>query len=143
MLVRKRSLTFNIWIEGDAGRGAQEVGSCLVKYILGDNISDKVEELILWSDSCGGQSHNIKMVLLLKSVLEDSQTLKSIKLRFLVSGHSFLPNNSDFGDVECAIKVQNKLFSPADYFNVMKLCRKKHPIHVIEMEKIILKALKS
>lgn len=140
---KEKKSTFNIWIEGDAGRGAQEVGSCLRKYILGDNISDKVEELILWSDSCGGQNRNIKMVLLLKSVLEDSQTLKSIRLRFLVSGHSFLPNDSDFGDVECAIKVQNKLFSPADYFNVMKLCRKKHPIHVIEMEKIILKALKS
>lgn len=48
-----------------AGKGAQEVGSCLLKY-LGTHISDDVEELILWSDSCGGQNRNIKIVLMLK-----------------------------------------------------------------------------
>ncbi|CAH0552744.1 unnamed protein product [Brassicogethes aeneus] len=75
------------------------------------------------------------MVLLLKSILEHSVHLKSIRLRFLVSGHSFLPNDSDFGDVECAIKRQNKVFCPEDYINIMKTCKKKRPIDVHEIKK--------
>ncbi|CAG9773605.1 unnamed protein product [Ceutorhynchus assimilis] len=91
--------------------------------------------LILWSDSCGGQNRNIKMVLLLKCAVEVSTHLKSIELRFLVSGHSFLPNHSDFGDVECVLKRQTKMYSPEDYIQVMKSCRRKHPIEVVSMEK--------
>jgi hypothetical protein len=41
------------WVEGTAGRGAQEVGSCLLKHI-DQEIPDTVTELVLWSDCCGG-----------------------------------------------------------------------------------------
>ncbi|CAG9765894.1 unnamed protein product [Ceutorhynchus assimilis] len=126
--------TFNLWLEGQAGRGAQEVGSCLLLYIA-NNISKTVKNLILWSDSCGGQNRNIKMVLLLKCALEVSTHLESIELRFLVSGHSFLPNDSDFGDVECVLKRQTKMYSPEDYIQVMKSCRRQHPIEIVSMEK--------
>ncbi|KAF2886274.1 hypothetical protein ILUMI_19899, partial [Ignelater luminosus] len=85
--------TFNIWLEGHAGREAQEVGSCMRKYVV-NHISDKIQELILWSDSCGGQNRNIKIVLLLKSILEEKPTLEKIRLKFLVSGRSLLPNDS-------------------------------------------------
>lgn len=75
------------------------------------------------------------MVLLLKCALEVSTHLESIELRFLVSGHSFLPNDSDFGDVECALKRHTKMYSPEDYIEVMKSCRRKHPIEVVSMKK--------
>lgn len=71
-----------------AGKCAQEVGSCLLKY-LGTHISDDVEELILWSDSCGGQNRNIKIVLMLKAFLHSHPTLKKITQKFLIPGHSF------------------------------------------------------
>lgn len=54
----------NIWVEGEAGRGAQEVGSCLIKFIK-NHLRDGVEKLVLWSDCCGGQNRNIKIVLML------------------------------------------------------------------------------
>nr|CAI5856082.1 unnamed protein product [Callosobruchus analis] len=43
-----------IWKEGVAGRGAQEVGSCLKKFIA-THLKSGAEELILWSDKpfCG------------------------------------------------------------------------------------------
>lgn len=41
-----------LWKEGIAGRGAQEVGSCLKKFIE-LHLKQGVQELILWSDSCG------------------------------------------------------------------------------------------
>ncbi|KAK5640934.1 hypothetical protein RI129_009481 [Pyrocoelia pectoralis] len=124
----------NLWIEGQAGRGAQEVGSCIKKYVK-NNVPETVKRLILWSDSCGGQNRNIKIILMFKCVLEENPSLDSIQLKFLTSGHSFLPNDSDFGDIECALKRQQKLFSPEDYANVIKGCRKRNPIEVVFLEK--------
>ena len=107
---KQKKSTFNIWIEGKADRGSQEVGSCLRKYISRNSISKGVENLILWSDSCVGQNRNIQMVLLLKCIFEESSHLKSIRMGFLVSG-IFVPNDSNFGNVKCAIKKQNKILA--------------------------------
>jgi hypothetical protein len=112
-----------VWTENQAGRGAQEVGSCLLKHIADGNVSPNVTELILWADSCGGQNRNIKITLLLKSALENHPSLEKNYIRFLVSGHTFLPNESDFSDIECALKHQQRLYMPEDYMRVMSSCR--------------------
>ncbi|XP_037296660.1 uncharacterized protein LOC119189934 [Manduca sexta] len=104
----------NVWVEGEAGRGAQEVGSCLIQHIS-ERLDTKVKRLILWCDSCGGQNRNIKLTLMLKAMLNGHPTLDQINIRFLESGHSFLPNDSDFGKIECALKRQQRLYTPDDY----------------------------
>lgn len=101
------------WVEGMAGRGAQEVGSCLRKHIL-EKVSPETKRLRLWPDSCGGQNSNIKMVLMLKSVLEEHTGLETITQHFLVPGHTFLKNDSDFSDIECALKLQSRLYVAED-----------------------------
>lgn len=81
-----------------------------------DRLGDSgVKNLILWSDSCGGQNRNIKLTLMLKALLNDHPTLETIRLRFLESGHSFLPNDTDFGRIEYALKLQQRLYTPDDY----------------------------
>lgn len=70
-----------VWVEGEAGRGAQEVGSCLRKHILSDQFPT-VKNLILWSDSCGGQNRNIKIVLMMKAILEEHPTLEKNALNY-------------------------------------------------------------
>lgn len=121
-----------VWVENQAGRGAQEIGSCIMKHIEKE-IQSGITHLVLWSDSCGGQNRNIKMVLILKACLESHPTLEDIRLKFLVSGHSFLPNDADFSDIECALKHVQRLYLPSDYVAVMKSCRKKKPFLVTEM----------
>ncbi|XP_068084004.1 uncharacterized protein [Anabrus simplex] len=121
-----------VWLEGEAGGGSQEESSCLMKYLIEE--LPAVEEVILWSDSCGGQNRNIKMVLMLKAILEQHPTVKKITQRFLVPGHIFLPNDSDFGDIECALKLQQRLYTAEDYINVMKFCRKRNPLVVHRMK---------
>lgn len=102
----------NVWVEGEAGRGSQEVGSCLLKHVMEKLGDDRVKHLILWSDSRGGQNRNIKLTLMLKALLNDHITLQTIRLRFLESGYSFLPNDTDFGRIECALKLQQRLYTP-------------------------------
>lgn len=122
-----------VWCENEAGRGAQEVGSCLLKHIE-TQLAPEVQHLTLWSDSCGGQNRNIKMILLLKHILHRSTQLSDITLKFLCSGHSFLPNDADFSDIESALKHQQRLYLPTEYMNIMKTCRKKNPFVVTKMD---------
>lgn len=121
-----------IWAEGTAGRGAQEVGSCLNKFV---DLQEGIQDIRMWSDSCGGQNRNIKLCLMIKHILHNHPTLRRISLNFLVSGHSFLPNDSDFGDIEKALKFQQRLYIPQDYINVIKNCKKKNPFIVTAMTK--------
>lgn len=54
-------------------------------------------------------------------------------MRFLVSGHSFLPNDSHFSNVECAFEHKQRLYLPDDYIRVMEQCRKKNKFDVTRM----------
>lgn len=126
---------FNVWLEHEAGRGTQEVGSCLRKFV-NENVKAPVKKLVLWSDSCGGQNRSIKLVLILIHVLQNHSSLESISLKFLLSGHSFLPNDSHFGDVECALKTQQRLYSVDDYLEVMRTCRRKNKFIVNRMTRV-------
>ncbi|XP_050510421.1 uncharacterized protein LOC126887115 [Diabrotica virgifera virgifera] len=123
-----------IWTESMAGRGAQEVGSCLKKFV--DNyLAEGKEQLILWSDSCGGQNRNIKIVLMLKAVLETHRSLKTIYFKYLIPGHSFLPNDTDFGEVERSLKYQIRLYTLNEFKQVLENCSKKKKFVACEMTK--------
>lgn len=121
-----------IWKEGEAGRGGQEVGSCLKRFIE-LFLKQNTETLIMWSDSCGGQNRNIKVVLMLKFILSRHPTLKTIYFKYLVPGHSYLPNDSDFSDIEKALKLNQRIYTMQDYINIMKSCRRKNPLIITEM----------
>lgn len=66
----------------------------------------------------------------MKATLESHRLLQSISFRFLVSGHSFLKNDSDFSNIEKALKLQLRLYASQDYLNIMQSCRKKNPFIV-------------
>lgn len=122
---------FNIWTEDEASKGTQEVGSCLKSHI--EEITRPIKKLILWSDSCGGQNRSIKLILMLMYILHNHKTLESISMRYLQSGHSFLPNDSEFGEVETAVKRREKLYTDEHYMEVMRECRTKNVFEVKRM----------
>lgn len=73
---------------------------------------------------------------MLRHILSIHPSLKKITLKFLVSGHSFLPNDADFSDIEKALKYQQRIYTPEEYINVMKTCRKNkletHRMHKVD-----------
>ena len=95
--------------EGVSSRGAQEVASCLKDFVL-TKLPNDVKHLTAWSDSCGGQNRNIKVCAMWMHLLEKSQ-LESIDHKFLDSGHSYLPCDSDFGDIEKHAKRCEHVYS--------------------------------
>lgn len=81
------------WNESLAGRGSQEIASCLYKHFL-TFIPAGTLRIELFSDACAGQNRNIKMSVMLKKFFEYSRLeLVSIEQRFFVPGHSH--NNCD------------------------------------------------
>lgn len=72
---------------------------------------------------------------MLLHILHKHEILQKITLRFLHPGHTYLPNDSEFGDVECALKNQIRLHTAEDYISVIKNCRRKKKFIVTRLQK--------
>lgn len=120
------------WIEGTAKRGSNEVGSCLKKFI-NDECKDW-ENLILWSDCCGGQNRNVNITSFLISLVNDTSfKFQKIVHRFMWSGHSYLPNDSDFSFIEKKKNAALSISSANEYIYLIKSARKTRPFKVHQM----------
>ena len=125
----------HVWDETEGGRGSQEVASCICKHLKENAPSH--ENIILFSDSCTGQNRNIKLsLMLLKLVQDPAMAVETIDLKFLVSGHSFLPNDSEFGVIESSSKKCQNIFVPEDWFDLIKNAKRKKPrFNTIQMQR--------
>lgn len=128
-----------VWDEVTASRGSQEIGSCIRKHILSH--ANTAKHIIAYSDACGGQNRNFNQCLFWLKLIADTN-LEIIDHKFMVSGHSFLPNDRDFGQIEQYAKNRIK-FVPEDWYLIMKKCRSKNPFIVYEMKKEDFLSIKS
>lgn len=103
-----------MWHEGEAGKGSQEVLSCLLKYI--QCLPETVTHIDAFSDNCGGQNKNKNIVKFWTYIVQHSY-IKSVDHRFLVSGHSFMECDQDFALIEKAKRKLTHLFTPDDWIH--------------------------
>lgn len=121
------------WDETVASRGSQEVGSCILKHL---KKLRNHKHIIAYSDMCTGQNRNIKLALTwLKIVQSAENNADIIDHKFLLSGHSFLPNDSDFGVIEMALRKNNLMYVPQDYYETIKKCRKSNKFILTKMKR--------
>lgn len=119
------------WNESVASRGPQEIGSCIMHYV---KTKVKCKNLIMYSDQCGGQNRNIRMSIICNyMVMNSSYSVDHIDHKFLVSGHSFLPCDQDFGLIEKEKRFYKDIYTPADWGRVILSAKKKKPFHLIEI----------
>lgn len=79
-----------VWPETEGSRWSQEISSCLIKYIK--TYAKNCNKIITYSEFMYQTKKNIKTVLsLLKLVQSTEVRAESIEMKFLVSGHSYLP----------------------------------------------------
>ena len=124
----------HMWQEGIASRGSHEVGSCILAHLKEMNTS--ATKLIVYSDTCGGQNHNIYLTCMWLHIVSSSEyPFTSVDHKFMVSGHSYLPNDRDFGHVELARKKTTHIFIPEDWENLVKEARCKNAFHVKTMKR--------
>ena len=101
----------------------------------------------IYSDACGGQNRNIFLVCLwMHIVASDEYSFTEIDHKFMISGHSFLPNDRDFGQIEQSRKKVMQIYVPEDWENVVRQARRKNPFMVSRMKRedfVSLKPLKA
>ena len=125
----------HVWHEGVASRGAQEISSCITTFVQAVSRSEcKKTQLVMWSDSCGGQNRNIKMSLSLLKLVCTDIPFTTITQKFLESGHSFLPNDADFSDIEKRLKYHPDVYIPEHWYDIISEARTSKPFVVHEMK---------
>ena len=132
----------HMWHEGMASRGSNEVGSCILKHL--QEMNTDATHLITYSDCCGGQNRNIHLVCLWLHVVANPElSITTVDQKFMVPGHSYLPNDRDFGNIETAKRRQQQVYVPNDWFGLVRNARRKNPFSVCEMKTSDFLSLKS
>jgi hypothetical protein len=121
----------HIWDESIASRGSEEVGSCLFKYCQKKS-DEGVRKVTAYSDACGGQNRNSKVVLMWMHITQCTN-ITEINHKFMASGHSFMPSDSDFGVIENATNKATELYVPEQWCDIILKCNRKHPFTVVQM----------
>ena len=99
-----------------------------------EHMTTSATSLILYSDSCGGQNRNINLSCLwLYIVANPNYPFTTIDQKFMMVGHSYLPNDRDFGGIETAQRKQQNVFVPAEWQELVRTARSKNPFSVTEM----------
>ena len=120
-----------IWDETEGKRGSNEIGTSLFNYMK----STLAEEIVLFSDTCGGQNRNQYITALLQYVVQKHATVKTIEHIYMVQGHSHMEVDSMHSAIE-QTSAQLKIHIPYEWNVVASIARKK-PYNVYSLENII------
>lgn len=126
--------SFNyMWHEAVAGRGANEIASCLFKHLI-NNTPNNVTELTFYSDTCGGQNKNSHVSAMFLKIIQMLPSVNIINHKFLVPGHTHMECDVDHSLIEKQKKkIQVPIFHPHDWYQLVRSTGKKNKFKVIEM----------
>ena len=119
------------WPETLAKCGSDEVVSCL--HATFAQLPPEVTALRLYSDGCGGQNKNNNVMRYLFSLVYIGR-FRYIRHTFPVHGHSFLPNDWDFGRTEVKKQQNERIYTPSQWAEVIKQARQRKPFDVVEAD---------
>jgi hypothetical protein len=129
-----------MWHEAIAGRGSDEIATCIYDYIA--SLPSTVTDVHLFSDTCGGQNRNIQMSTALMRACQMIPNIERITQYMMESGHSQMECDSVHSTIERAIK-KVPIYSPLDYYATVRVARHNKPYEVKVMETTEFKNMKS
>lgn len=115
-----------MWHEGQASRGAQKILSCLFKFI--SQLPPTIKHIDAFNDNAGGQNKN-KHIIKFWSYVVSTTKIETVDHKFLVSGHSFMECDQDFGIIEKRKKKTSHVFIPNDWMNIVAQSSKTFLVH--------------
>lgn len=128
-----------VWHEGEADRGVNEIGSCVLKVIEEKALSAKEEpiDLIFYTDNCGGQQKNKFMIKLYQYAVQNFPKINSITHKFLVKGHTQNEGDCAHSLIEREVKRSLKaapIYTPEHFVTIIRSAKKTgRPYKVFEM----------
>lgn len=129
-----------VWDETNGNRGANEIGSCLLRYIehTSKNRSECDNlELVFFSDNCAGQQKNKYIISLYMYALKKYPNIRSICHKFLVTGHTQNEGDCAHSVIERQVKRYLKsspIYLPNEYTTLIRTAKKSgKPFQVMEL----------
>lgn len=118
--IAMKSPVFYTWLEHEAGRGVVEISSALTDFLKKTDFDTDTKHLRLFSDGCGGQNKNSHMVhaLILWLFNDAPKTIETVTMVFPVRGHSFMPADRIFGQIELQLRSHPYMKSPDKYYEI-------------------------
>ena len=120
-----------MWYEGVGQRGANNIFSCIYKFIF-EHYQNETKEFAFFSDNCMGQNKNKTIVAMYLNALWKLDI--SIFHYYMEKGHTQNESDSVHANIEKASKNVN-IYSPQQWFTVVRTAKRSNlPYKVIEME---------
>lgn len=111
-----------IWTESDRQRSSNEIVSAVFYTLKHFSFNQEIERVRLVADGCGGQNKNTTMVGMIQYWLQccSPPNVKTVELVFPIVGHSFLPPDRVFAQIEKKVKKCPTIIDPETYINIIK-----------------------
>ncbi|CAH1972312.1 unnamed protein product [Acanthoscelides obtectus] len=118
-----------MWNEVVGNRGASEIGSCLLLYII-SQVEQGIREFSFFSDNCSGQNRN-RFLYSLYSYLSQKYQIK-IKHTYLEKGHTQSEGDCVHSVIERAAR-NIPIYTPDQWYTVVRTAKRKDPYKVVEL----------
>nr|CAI5866084.1 unnamed protein product [Callosobruchus analis] len=130
-----------VWHEGHAHRGADEIGTCVLKYLELINSSAELQgseiDVVFYSGNCGGQQKNRFVLAAYLYAISHFKYIRSITHKYLITGHSQNEGDSAQSVIERQITRHLKssaIYTPEQYYILIRTAKKTgKPYKVTEM----------
>jgi hypothetical protein len=110
-----------MWTEVEGKRGSNEVASSIQAFLNTLDLTS-YDEIRTFSDGCGGQNRNRTVVSLIMHTCSSTPITKWTHC-YLETGHSYLPNDTDFGKIEKSKSSQIGIYSFDQWVDLVKRCK--------------------
>lgn len=117
-----RNVNCYYWDESNGKRGANEIATILNKYIHTVDERGTVKNLLLYCDCCPGQNRNRIIMAMLHTTLQTCNNIKTIQMNFLLTGHTYMPVDSNHAVIERNLK-NTIIYAPSQWYTVFTIAR--------------------
>ncbi|KAJ8915389.1 hypothetical protein NQ315_008276 [Exocentrus adspersus] len=124
-----------VWHEGEGGKGATEVGSCLLRYLeeKANQVNNEDLEFVLYSDNCGAQQKNRYVIAVLMYAVQKLK-IRRITHKYLVAGHTQNEGDAVHSVIEKQIAKSLKsgpLYIPDQFISLIRVAKRKGPPYLV------------
>lgn len=105
------------WDETNGKRGSNKIVSILNKYIKSVDTRGNIKQLLLYCDCCPGQNRNRTVLAMLHSSLQEYENINTIKINFLLTGHTYIPADTVHAVIEYRLK-NTIVYAPSQWFTI-------------------------
>lgn len=124
--------TCSFWHEGQAGKGPNEVCTCLHAYLHNLDTKESLKKVYAFSDATASQNRNYIVASMLLQFIRQSEHVEECNLIFFESGHSQNEGDSMHSVIERSSRHLH-IYTPEQWVGVIKSANRRKPYIVNEL----------